>query len=412
MIAFEKFILDNGLRIIVHRDTSTPMVAVNLLYDVGARDENPAKTGFAHLFEHLMFEGSVNIPEFDRPLQMAGGSNNAFTSNDITNYYESIPAQNLEIPLWLESDRMLSLDFSEEKLALQKKVVIEEFKQRYLNQPYGDIWLLSRDLSYRTHPYRWPTIGKEISHIESATLQDVKDFFFSHYAPNNCILVVAGNVEVQEALENVRKWFGDIPRRNVPVRNLPQEPVQEYQRRMQVERPVPSDALMLNFHMAQRNSREFLALDLLSDILSSGRSSRLYHRLVKEKPIFTEIGSYVTGSIDPGQFIIFGKLDKKYTIADGEEAVWELLDEVRSVPVSEEELEKVKNKIETNERFGLQNVLNTAMKLAYAELLGDADMVNTELEQYRSITAADILSFAQQKLTVNNSSIIEYKANA
>lgn len=412
MIAFEKFILDNGLRIIIHRDTSTPMVAVNLLYDVGARDENPAKTGFAHLFEHLMFEGSVNIPEFDRPLQMAGGSNNAFTSNDITNYYESIPAQNLEIPLWLESDRMLSLDFSEEKLALQKKVVTEEFKQRYLNQPYGDIWLLSRDLSYHTHPYRWPTIGKEISHIESATLQDVRDFFFSHYAPNNCILVVAGNVEVEEALEKVRKWFGDIPRRNVPVRNLPQEPVQDQQRRIQVERPVPSDALMLNFHMAKRNSREFLALDLLSDILSSGRSSRLYHRLVKEKPIFTEIGSYVTGSIDPGQFIIFGKLDKKYTIADGEKAVWELLDEICSVPVSEEELEKVKNKIETNERFGLQNVLNTAMKLAYAELLGDADMVNTELEQYRSITSGEILGFARQRLTMNNSSIIEYKANA
>lgn len=386
------------------------MAAVNLLYDVGAKDENPEKTGFAHLFEHLMFEGSVNIPEFDKPLQHAGGSNNAFTSNDITNYYETLPAENIELAFWLESDRMLELAFSEEKLALQKKVVIEEFKQRYLNQPYGDIWLLSRELSYSTHPYRWPTIGKEIRHIEEATLQDVKDFFFSHYAPNNAILVVAGNVETDEVIHLAEKWFGEIPARNVPERKLPQEPKQQAQKRLSVERDVPADAVMLNFHMDKRLSETFYAMDLLSDILSSGNSSRLYKTLVKEQQIFSEVGAYITGSIEPGQFIIFGKLDKNHTIAEGEKAIWEMLDAVKTSGVTERELQKVQHKLETNEKFSLLNVLNKAMKLAFSELIEDASLVNRDLEYFSAITPGKIQSIAQQIFTEENASVLEYKA--
>lgn len=398
------------MRVLVHEDSTTPMVAVNLLYDVGARDETPELTGLAHLFEHLMFEGSENIPEFDKPLQLAGGSNNAFTSNDVTNYYEILPADNVETALWLESDRMLSLGFSEEKLTLQKKVVCEEFKQRYLNQPYGDIWLLSRKLAYTTHSYRWPTIGKELSHIENVKLDEVKHFFFSHYAPNNGILVLAGKITPEQGFALAEKWFGSIPKRDVKPRNIPQEPKQTEERRLRVERNVPQDALMLNFHMDARMSSDFYRMDLLSDILSSGKSSRLYEMLVKEKQLFTEIGAYVTGSLDPGQFILFGKLSPGKTMQEGESAIWELLEDVKKQGIETQELEKVKNKMETNERFSLLNVLNKAMKLAFSELMGDANLVNTDLDRFREVEPHHIQEAANRILVRENASILEYYA--
>lgn len=410
MIEFEKHILPNGLRVLIHQDHTTPLAAMNIVYDVGARDEHPDKTGFAHLFEHLMFEGSKHIPNYDTPLQLAGGSNNAFTSNDVTNYYLTVPASNIEVGFWLESDRMLELAFSQEKLDVQKKVVSEEFKQRYLNQPYGDIWLLARPLIYKKHPYQWATIGKDLSHIEQATLDDVKDFFYRFYAPNNAVLVVSGNVEVPAMLQLAEKWFGPIPRRNVPQRNLPQEPPQTEERRLRVERDVPSDALLMAFHMPARTDERYYTFDLLTDILSGGKSSRLYEKLVKEKEIFTEIGAYVMGSHDPGLIIVFGKLEKKFTIAQGEAAVWELLEELKQQPIAEEELAKVKNKWLTQDAFAQLSVLNKAMKLAFAELLGDANMVNREPEIYASITAEQIQQAATMAFQKHNCSILEYKS--
>jgi predicted Zn-dependent peptidase len=276
MIQFEKFTLDNNLRVIVHQDKSTPLACLNILYDVGARDEDENKTGFAHLFEHLMFGGSINIPSFDEPLQMVGGENNAFTTNDLTNYYCTVPAENIETMFWLESDRMLSLAFTDKSLEVQRSVVIEEFKQRYLNQPYGDVWLILRPLVYEKHPYKWATIGKEISHIENATMDDVKAFFKKHYNPSNSIMVVAGNVDVDQVKQLAKKWFGPIPAARKPVRNLPVEPKQTKPRRLTVERDVPASAIYKVYHMCARADEEYHTVDIISDILSRGNSSRLY----------------------------------------------------------------------------------------------------------------------------------------
>ncbi len=410
MVNYERFVLGNGLKVLVHEDKTTPMAVMNILYDVGARDEEETMTGFAHLFEHLMFEGSKNIPNYDGPLQNAGGSNNAFTSNDITNYYLTVPAQNIETGFWLESDRMMELAFLQEKLDIQKKVVIEEFKQRYLNQPYGDVWLLLRPLVYKKHPYLWPTIGKEIAHIENASLEDVKHFFFTHYAPNNANLVVAGNVTAAQVKELAEKWFGPIPKRDIPSRNLPVEPPQTEERRMVVERDVPADMITLAFHMPDRNHPDYKTYDLITDILSSGNTCRLYQTLVKEKQMFTEIGAYVMGSIDPGLVVVSGKIDKKFTMQQGENAIWEVLEEFRSKPIPENELQKVKNKLDTREKFALMNVLTIAMKLASSELLGNADMINTELEEYNQVTVQDIQRVSIHVFRRENANVLEYHA--
>jgi predicted Zn-dependent peptidase len=410
MVNYERFVLENGLVVLVHEDNTTPMAVMNILYDVGARDEDESKTGFAHLFEHLMFEGSKNIPNYDGPLQKAGGSNNAFTSNDITNYYLTVPAQNIETGFWLESDRMLELAFLQEKLDIQKKVVIEEYKQRYLNQPYGDVWLLLRPLVYKKHPYLWPTIGKEIQHIEDATLEDVRQFFFTHYAPNNANLVVAGNVTVAQVKELAQKWFGAIPARQVPQRKLPVEPPQEEERRLKVERDVPADMLVMAFHMPERNHPDYLVYDLITDILSSGHTCRLYQQLVKEKQMFTDIGAYVMGSYDPGLLVVSGKLDKRYTMAEGEKAIWEVLDELKARLIPDAELQKVKNKLDTREKFSLMNILNIAQKLATSELLGNANIINTELEDYNKVTAQDVQRISQLVFRKENAGILEYQA--
>jgi zinc protease len=410
MVNYERFVLENGLVVLVHEDATTPMAVMNILYDVGARDEDETKTGFAHLFEHLMFEGSKNIPNYDGPLQKAGGSNNAFTSNDITNYYLTIPAQNIETGFWLESDRMLELAFLQEKLDIQKKVVIEEYKQRYLNQPYGDVWLLLRPLVYKKHPYQWPTIGKEIQHIEDATLEDVRHFFFTHYAPNNANLVVAGNVTVAQVKELAQKWFGPIPTREVPVRNLPVEPVQLEERRLSVERDVPADMLVMAFQMPARNHPDYLVYDLITDVLSSGNTCRLYQTLVKDKQMFTEIGAYVMGSNDPGLLVVSGKLDKRFSMSDGEKAIWELLDELKTQFIPETELQKLKNKLDTREKFSLMNILNIAQKLATSELLGNANIINTELEDYNQVTVNDVQRIALEVFRKENLSVLEYHA--
>ncbi|MCD8029303.1 MAG: insulinase family protein [Bacteroides sp.] len=410
MFLINRHTLSNGLRLVHSQDDTTQMVALNVLYDVGARDEAPDHTGFAHLFEHLMFGGSAHIPDFDTPLQLAGGDNNAWTNNDITNYYLTVPAHNVETGFWLESDRMLALDFSEDSLSVQCEVVMEEFKQRCLNQPYGDADHLLRPLAYKVHPYRWPTIGKELSHIAHATLQEVKDFFYAYYAPNNAILAVTGNLSFEEAVRLTEKWFGPIPGRNVPFRDLPQEPPQTGERRLTVERQVPVDALYMAFHMCNRTHPDYYAYDILSDVLSNGLSSRLNQRLVQQKGVFSQIDAYISGSRDAGLFHLYGKPVQGISLEEAETAIRRELDHLQQESVGEEELEKVKNKFESAQVFSNLNYLHVANHLAWFELLGDAAMVSQEVDKYRAVTAGQLMAVARQAFRRENSSILYYKA--
>ncbi len=409
MIHYEKFVLDNGLQVFVHEDASTPIAAVNILYNVGSRDENPDQTGFAHLFEHLMFGGSKNIPNYDEPLQKVGGENNAFTSSDITNYYITLPAANLETAFWLESDRMLSLSFDPQVLDVQQKVVIEEFKQRYLNQPYGDIWLKLRPLAYQHHPYRWATIGKDISHIEDATLDDVKSFFFKYYLPNNAILVVAGNVTVEQVKQLCAKWFSPIPAGNAYVRELPLEPLQTEARKMEVSANVPLNGLYKAYHMPGRFDAGFPAADLLGDMLGRSKSSRLYQRLLRDNPLFSSINAYITASIEPGLLVVQGKLNEGVSLEDADAAVEALLQEFIDQPVPEEELAKVKNQAEATLVFSEVELLNRAMNLAFAANAGDPDLVNKEAELIQAVTPDDVQAMARQILRKDNCSTLYYR---
>jgi zinc protease len=408
MIAFKEFELENGLRIIVHEDPTVQIAVMNLLYDVGSRDEHPDKTGFAHLFEHLMFGGSMNIPSYDEPLQRVGGENNAFTNTDITNYYLTLPASNIETGFWLESDRMMSLSFDPKVLEVQRKVVIEEFKQRYLNQPYGDVWLKLRPLAYQVHPYQWATIGKEISHIENATMEDVREFFFRYYVPDNAILVVAGNVTVKQIQGLAQKWFGPISPGKKP-RSLPLEPAQKEKRFLEVKANVPADAFYKALHMPGRFHKDYYAVDLLSDLLGRGQSSRLYQRLVKEKEIFTSISSFVMGTVDPGLLVISGRVQNGVSLANAEEEVEIILQEVRK-EVASEELAKVKNQAESILEFGEIEVINRAMNLAFAKLSGDANLVNEEAKKIDQVRTDDITRVANQILRDDNSSVMFYQA--
>ncbi len=410
MIQFEKFELSNGLKVVVHEDDSTPMAAVNVLYNVGARDESPDKTGFAHLFEHLMFGGSANVPDFDTPIQMAGGENNAFTNNDITNFYDILPAENLETAFWLESDRMMSLNFDEQVLEVQRKVVVEEFKETCLNEPYGDVWHHIADMAYKVHPYRWPTIGKLPKHVEDATLQDVKAFFYKYYRPNNAILVVAGKVQTTEVRRMAEKWFGDIPPGPKHLRQLPQEPPQKRLEKRINEGNVPVDALYLAFHMPSRYQREYYVVDLISDVLGNGSSSRLYRRLLKERELFSAIDCYVSGSIDPGLLIIEGKTADGVSLEQGAEAIWQELAALKAAPVPERELQKLKNKVESTLQFSELNILNKAINLAFFELLGDAGIINQEARLYQEVSTEELHKAAQAILTEENCSELFYKA--
>ncbi len=408
MIQFERFTLSNELRVIVHEDNSTPMAVMDIIYDVGARDENPERTGFAHLFEHLMFGGSVNIPNYDKPLQMAGGENNAYTTNDLTNYYIQLPAENLETAFWLESDRMLSLAFSEKSLEVQRKVVCEEFKEHYLTKPYGDVWHKLRELAFKVHPYRWMTIGKELSHVEKAKLEDVKEFFFKHYRPANAILVVAGNVTTARVKELAEKWFGDIPSGIKYVHNIPQEPEQTEERRLEIKSNVPLDALYKCWHIYPRMDQRYYITDLITDILSGGGSSRLYQSLVKEKKLFSSIECYHFGSTDSGLLAIEGKLVKGVAMKDAEKAVEEELDKLKNEKVSDHELQKVKNKVESMIAFEDMSLVNRANSLAYYELMGDASWINFELDKYGMVTSEDILQESRKIFRDSNCSTIYY----
>jgi zinc protease len=408
MLKFNRFTLNNGLRVIVHEDNSTPMAVVNVMYDVGARDEDPEKTGFAHLFEHLMFGGSVNIEDFETPLNMAGGENNAYTSNDVTNYYIQLPAENLETALWLESDRMLSLAFSEKSLDVQRKVVSEEFKEHYINKPYGDVWFKLREMAYKVHPYKWMTIGKELSHIENAALTDVQEFFYKHYTPANAILVVAGNVKTEEVRRLVEKWFGGISGGNRYVRNIHAEPKQDAPRKLEVKANVPLDALYKCWHMDNRLDHGYYVADLITEVLGGGSSSRLFQRLVKERQLFSNIECYQFGTIDKGLLAIEGKLVKGVKMHDAEKAIEEELEKLKDEMITDKELTKVKNKTESAIAFEDMSIMTRANNLAFYELLGDAELFNSDREKYFAVTAQDIQQYSKKIFDKNNSNTLYY----
>lgn len=408
MIQFERFQLENGLRVVVHQDTSTPMAVVNVLYNVGAKDENPSKTGFAHLFEHLMFGGSVNIPVYDEPLQRAGGENNAYTTNDLTNYYCQIPAENIETAFWLESDRMLSLAFSPKSLEVQRKVVCEEFKEHYINKPYGDAWHKMRELAYTKHPYRWMTIGASLAHVEQATMEDVKDFFFQFYRPNNAVLVVTGNVNTAQVKELAEKWFGPIPAGKPYVRNLPAEPQQEKSRTLDVRADVPMDMLMMTWHMGGRFDEGYHATDLLTDVLGGGASARLYEQLIKVKQLFSSIDCFHFGTVDPGLLVITGKLVKGVTMSVAEKAVMAEVEQIKNTLLPAKEVQKVINKTESLICFEDMSIMNRAHSLAFYELLGDAALMNEELAKYQAVTPEMIQQTANVIFNDNNRNTLYY----
>lgn len=411
MIKYDKKILANGLTVIAHRDRSTPMAAFNLIYKVGAKHEDPSRTGFAHLFEHLMFGGSKNVPDFDAPVQMACGENNAFTNNDYTNYYITLPKENIETAFWIESDRMAGLAINKKSLDVQRKVVVEEFNQRYLNQPYGDLWLMLRPLAYTVHPYRWATIGMTTDHIKEATLDDVKAFYKRHYAPDNAILSVAADMSSEEVFELAEKWFGGISAAGEKPVNVPVEPQQTQPRRLSVTRDVAASAVTIVFHMPSRLQREFFVCDVISDLLSGGNSSRLYQSLIKNKKLFASVNGFLTGDVDPGLFVLTGHLMPGVDIEEAERAFWDELELLKGGHIDEYELEKVRNKFEAGVIFGEINVMNKAMNMGFYDMIGDIDLMNREIEIYRSITSDEIAQVSTQIFTAENSTTLLYMSD-
>jgi len=409
MISYQQFTLSNGLQVIVHEDQSTTLAIMDVIYDVGSRDENESRTGFAHLFEHLMFGGSENIPDYDTPLQMVGGENNAFTSPDLTNYYISVPFQNLETAFWLESDRMKQLAFNPRSLEVQRKVVIEEFKQRYLNQPYGDVWLKFRPFIYERHPYRWATIGADIKHIEDATLEEVKAFFEKFYVPRNAILVVAGRVSVEEVKLLAQKWFEPIPGGVKPVRNLPQELSFSSNKKLEIEGNVPSNRIYKAFQVVGRYDKDYHSIDLLSDLLGRGESSFLYEHLVHNERIFDNLQSYLMGSSDPGLMVIQGQVCEGVDIALADKALEDLLKGFVKEGITEEALQKVKNQAESSLVFSEVEVLNRAMNLAMAANAGDVAFVNQEIDKIQSVQKSDLEFWAEKLFLRDSSCTLWYK---
>ena len=410
MIPYRRKTLANGLTVLANRDRQSKLAAVNILYKVGARNENPGRTGFAHLFEHLMFRGTRSVENFDLPVQMASGDNNAFTNNDYTDFYMTLPAANIETALWLESDRIEGLDITPEKLGTEKKVVIEEYRQRYLNQPYGDQTLLLRALAYKTHPYRWAAIGLTPDHIAQATLDDVREFYRTHYHPSNAILSMSADIEEERMLARAEKGFGALPDRPAAPCPTPQEPPQTEARREEVQRDVPATTVTVAYPMGGRLSPDFYTADLVSDLLSGGDSSRLYTRLVKQRRLLSSVNAYITGDLDPGLFIFTGQLLPQTTPEQAEEAFREEIETLCRIPAEAREMQKVKNKFEANTLFGELNVMNKAMNLGFYEMLGDAELANREVDAYGAVTADSILDFSRRTFRPERSSTLIYRA--
>lgn len=410
MIEFTEHILSNGLQVLVHEDKSTPMIAVNLLYKVGSKDEREDRTGLAHLFEHLMFGGSKNVPEFDDPIQLAGGENNAFTNSDLTNYYNIVPAANIETIMWLESDRMANLIMSQKALDIQRKVVLEEFSETCLDEPYGDAWHHLMALCYKNHAYRWPTIGLVPKHVAEVTLDEVKSFFDCHYSPSNAIMTIGGNISFDKAVKLVEKWFGDIENKQVSITKPMSiyEPPQVEERRKIVKADVPARVLYMAFHMGDRLSKEYYATDLMTDILSNGRSSRFFKNLYRGGEIFSSIDAFISGTMDPGLVIIEGRLNDDMGFEEAEEAIWAELTKIKVEAILPTELQKVKNKLLSSLEFSEVNILNKTINLAYFKNLGDAHLINDQMKLYNQVTVEDIQRISQQILRKENSSVLWY----
>ncbi len=410
MIKYEQFELENGLKVIVHEDKSTSFITFNLLYNVGSKNEHPSKTGYAHLMEHLMFSGSRTAPNYDKPIDNAGGESNAFTNVDVTNYYITLPKDNIEVAFWLESDRMNNLNVSQNSLDIQKKVVVEEFKETTINKPYGKVWHELSKLAYKEHSYQWPTIGKVPEHIEKATLEDIQNFYKKYYSPNNAFLVLSGNINIDKTKELTEKWFKSIPRSKLSRLQSPKEPIQKESRRKVIQCDAPLNALYIGFQMGGRDDKNFYTTDLISDILGNGKSSRLYRNLVKEKEIFININAYITGTIDNGLLIIEGKIQKEISIAEAEALIWEEINTIKSELISDRELQKIKNSIESTFIFSETSILNKAMNLAYFAALGKPELINDETELYQKITSSDIKKVANQIFARENSIILEIES--
>lgn len=411
MINYHRRVLSNGLTLLLHQDSSTPLVAINTIYRVGAKDENPEKTGFAHLFEHLMFGGTTEVPDYDAPIQMCSGENNAFTNNDYTNYYIVLPKDNLEVALYIEADRMVNLNINSRSLALQQKVVEEEYKERYVNRPYGDLWSLIRPMVYKKHPYRWSTIGSDIAHVRDASLDDVKLFYDRFYTPQNAILAIAGDLDIDATVEVVERIYGSIKKGEI-IEKLPiTEPQQSEKRELDVVRDVPSSMVYIVYHMGNRVSREFAICDIISDLLSGGSSSRMYQNLIKNERAFSAVNAYITGDVEEGMFIVCGTLLPETLIERAEELLLSQLEPIIEGNIDDYELEKVKNKFEVNTIFGELNVMNKAMNLCYYEMIGDITLINREIDNFRSITKEEISTAAKRIFRAENSSILRYKSS-
>lgn len=408
MIKYDRFHLDNGLTVLVNEDNTTQIAAVDVLYKVGARNEEASRTGFAHLFEHLMFGGSKNAPDFDTELQLAGGTNNAFTTNDLTNYYDILPVSNIETALWLESDRMLNLDFSDRSLEVQRNVVCEEFKEHYINRPYGDLWHKIRKVVYKAHPYQWPTIGLDLDHVREASMDDVKHFFHTWYRPNNAILSLSGGITTERARELAEKWFGDIPAGDAINKHIPMEPEQTEARFARIEADVPINLVFKVYHMDGRTGDQYYTQNLISDVLGQGESSRLYQSLKMEQKLFTDVSAFVSGSIDTGMFVVSGRLAEGVSYEEGDKAMVAELERLKAEPASSRELQRVQNMVVTDLAGSYTNTLNKAQGLAMAEMLGDADLVNTEAEQYLSVTEADLDREAKRLFKEEKCSTVYY----
>ncbi|NJN24548.1 MAG: insulinase family protein [Cyclobacteriaceae bacterium] len=411
MIAYQQHVFPNGLTLITNTDQNTPLLVVNILYKVGSRNEHPDKTGFAHLFEHLMFGGSRHVPDYDKRLQQVGAENNAFTNTDITNYYIILGAENIETALWVESDRMQFLNLDQKSLDTQKNVVIEEFKQRYLNVPYGDVWLKLRPLAYKTHPYRWATIGKEIGHIENASLNDVQQFHSTFYGPENAVITLAGNINHQLAIDLVGKWFGNIPRGTAQIENLPVELPQLTGRHLQIEENVPLDAIYKAYHMPGRTDKKYVVADLLSDVLGHGKSSPLYQHLVKEEQIFSNINAYITGSADPGLLVVSGKVNPGVSLEKAEQYILEEITSLKAT-LKQEDIEKVINQAQSTTYFAETELLNKAINLSLSNALGDTSLINDEIERIGKVSRQEIEQMAGEILVPENCNTIYYKSTS
>lgn len=406
MIEYQQTVLDNGLTVLANRDRESKMAAFNIIYRVGSRNEDPDHTGFAHLFEHLMFRGTRRVPDFDRPVQLASGENNAFTSNDYTDFYITLPKENIETAFWLESDRMTGLKLTERVIGIEKQVVVEEFNQRYLNQPYGDQWLLLRPVVYTRHPYRWPTIGSTPDHILSAPTNLIKAFYKRYYRPSNAIVSVSADMECDEVFDMARKWFGGIESAERPLDTIATEPEQTAPRRLEVERDVKAEQITIAFVMATRLSEEYYVADMMSDILAGGTSSRMYNSLVKQQQLFSSVNAYITGDLDAGMFVLTGRPLPAVDTARAEQALLDETLRLVSEPPTDYELDKVKNKFEANTLFGELNVMNKAMNLGYYNMLGDMSLLNGEVDIFRSIDADRIARYTQRLVTANHSSTL------